>query len=160
MLVINLLLALVWGMLQGAESALDYLVGFLLGFMILAILRREYGRRTIAIFDYTIFLIGQIMHGALDVAWAIVGPRRLSPGIVAVPLWELSEAEMLVLVSSITLTPGTISVETGSTLEGEHVLFVHVLFLEDPDAVRVAIRENFERRIVRFTRSADDFVPE
>ena len=55
--------------------------------------------------------------------------------------------EITTLASTITLTPGTLSVDLGVDEDGRQVLFVHSLFSSEPDAVRDNIKRAFERRI-------------
>lgn len=155
LIAMNLMLALVWGMIQGTQSALGYAVGYIIGFLILALVYPDYGRRTFAAAAYAGFLLWQIVLSALKVTRAILSPGdRSAPAIVAVPLRVTSPAELVILASSITLTPGTMSVETGTAPDGGRVLFVHALFGQDPDALRAEIRDEFETRILRFTRAS------
>ncbi len=156
MLGVNGLLGLVfWGMYQDTRTPMGFAVGFVVGFIVLSIVQREYGRRTAAFFAFLGYMVWTIVRSALEVAWIIIGPREVRPGIIAVPLRSRTVIEVLLLATSITVPPGTISVETGSTADGRPVLFVHALLLEDPDALRHSIQQNLERRILRFTRSLD-----
>lgn len=152
-LVLNVLLALVWGLSQGTQSALGYGVGFAFGFVVLAILHPDYGRRAGRAVAFVFYVLWQIIVSALTVARALLTPgRTFTPGIVAVPLDATQPVEIMLLASVITLTPGTISVETGRDTHGERVLFVHVLLLDDPAAFRASIKNDFERRILGFSR--------
>ncbi len=104
---------------------------------------------------YFAWLVGQILLSAWRVSRAMLSPRRtFQPGIVAVPVASTSRAELVLLASSITLTPGTITVETGYNEAGARVLFVHALLLDAPDALRSEIRDQMERRMLRFMRPA------
>jgi multicomponent Na+:H+ antiporter subunit E len=154
----NLLLVLVWGTIQNTRSLLGYAIGFILGFLVLSLGDREYARRTWAVISYAGFLVWQIILSSIPVTLAILNPRDVTkPGIVAVPLRASTPAEVLLLASSITLTPGTISVETGSGPDGTRVLFVHALFAGDPDGMRREIRDEFEARILRFMRGKEAY---
>lgn len=155
LLAVNLLLAIVWGAMQGTRTAFGYTIGFGFGFLILTLGQPDYGRRTLAAVAYAGFLLWQIVLSSYQVVKTILTPGDASdPGIVAIPLQASSAAEVLLLASSITLTPGTISVETGTGPGGERVLFVHALSAGDPDDLRRQIRDEFEARILRFTRPA------
>jgi len=87
------------------------------------------------------------------VAGYVLSPQlKLDQGIVEVPLDVRTDLETALLASSITLTPGTISIHVGRNQDGERVLYVHNLVMGDPDNVRRTIKQDFERRILLVTR--------
>lgn len=154
-LLLNLLVAFVWYALQPAHSPGSLVLGFAVGFVLLAIIFRPYGRRSWAALDFIIFLLAAIVRSSLQVAAIIVRPHlRLDQGIVAIPLTVSSDFEIAALASAITLTPGTLSLDVGTDATGQRVLYVHNLVVGDADAMRREIKEEFEQRILRFTRSA------
>jgi len=74
-----------------------------------------------------------------QVVVAVLWPGRIKPGIVAMPLRHLSDAVVTLVANSITLTPGTMTLETerdGDTA----ILYVHAIDLSDAEAVRNDIR--------------------
>ena len=71
---------------------------------------------------------------------------------MAIPLAVHSDLEIAILASSITLTPGTLSVDVGHSPTGERVLYVHSLVLGDPEALRRTLQRDFEQRILQITR--------
>lgn len=92
------------------------------------------------------YLAWQIAVANLQVAAAILGPRRLlRPAVVAVPLDAKSDEQIAVLANFISLTPGTLSLEVSKDRE---ILYVHAISVESPDALRRSIKDGFERRIV------------
>jgi multisubunit Na+/H+ antiporter MnhE subunit len=116
-------------------------------------LYRPYGRRTWAAVTYAIFLVWAIVKSSFQVAGIILSPHaRLRQGIVAIPVEECSDFELAVLASSITLTPGTLSIDVEQTGNGQRVLYVHNLLVDDPAEMRRQIKADFEQRIMRFTR--------
>lgn len=152
---VNMLLGVVWGLVQSTRTPFGYLVGLLLGFGIVALVNPAYGRRSLRALAFVFYVAWQIILSAWRVTIVMLGPRRLTqPGIVAVPLDLTTRAEVLILASVITLTPGTISVETGRSAAGRAVLFVHALEAGDPDGLRASIKQDFERRILGFSRGA------
>ena len=79
-----------------------------------------------------------------------LGPLRdLRPGIVAVPLEEMSDMEITTLANLITLTPGTMTVDVSSD---RRCLYVHCMDASDPDAIRREIKHGFERRVMEVLR--------
>ena len=70
---------------------------------------------------YLFYLLGAIVRSNLDVALRVVRPRiPIDPGIVAVTTRLRSPMGRTVLANSITLTPGTLSVE----IRGDR-LYIH-----------------------------------
>jgi multicomponent Na+:H+ antiporter subunit E len=153
-LLLNILVAMVWHAMQPVAGPGDFILGFVVGFVMLAAIYRPYGRRTWATFTYMVFLVWAIVQSALQVAGLILGPNsRLQQGIVAVPVTGITDFELAILASSITLTPGTLSIDVATDAgSGERVLYVHNLIVDDPDDMRRQIKNDFERRILRFTR--------
>lgn len=98
-------------------------------------------------FAYVPFLLGQIVMANLDVAYRVLHPALpIRPGIVRVRTDLRTEAARVLLANSITLTPGTLSVD----LDGD-TLFVHRIFVpfDDPEAATKRQIEPFERHIRR-----------
>jgi multicomponent K+:H+ antiporter subunit E len=77
------------------------------------------------------------------VARLILGnPDRLKPAFARVPLDITSDLAISLLVSSITLTPGTLSARL--SLDRKYLL-VHALNETNPDALVVTIKYRYER---------------
>lgn len=154
-LLLNLALTIAWGALQMTRDASDYLIGFIVSFILLTLIHREYGARVLASCSFVIFLVWSIVKSSLQVASLILSRRpQLDQGIVAIPLEVTSDFEVAVLATSITLTPGTLTVDVGHDAGGRRVLFVHNLVIGDPEAMRRDIKQQFEQRILRFTRGS------
>ena len=153
-LLLNLLVAFVWYALQPAHSPGSLVLGIAVGFVLLALLIRPYGRRSWAAFAFIVFLLVAIVRSSAQVAAIILRPQlRLDQGIVAIPLTVSSDFEIAALATAITLTPGTLSLDVGTDATGGRVLYVHNLVVGDADAMRREIKDEFEQRILRFTRS-------
>ena len=152
-LLLNLLLGAIWPALQQNPQSSDFLTGFVVGFVVLAAIHREYGRRMLAAIAFLLFLVWSIVKSSVEVARIILTPRlRLDQGIIAIPLDVQTPLEIATLATAITLTPGTLSVDIGRNASGQSVLYVHCLVVEDAEAMRVEIKEQFERRILLITR--------
>lgn len=99
------------------------------------------------------WLAGETFRGALRIAGDVLTPHlRVSPAIVELPLHCETDLEISTLASSITITPGTISLgiapRTGDT---PPTLYVHALYGDDRDEVVDGLRD-MERRILSMTR--------
>lgn len=77
----------------------------------------------LGIFGYWIWLAGEIAKSNLHVAKLIIDPKLpISPQLIHVPATQRTDFGQVIHANSITLTPGTVSVE----LEGDTIL-VHAI---------------------------------
>ena len=90
------------------------------------------------------------MLSSLRVVWDVLTPRHLSrPAIVVVPLDARTDLEIAVLANLVSLTPGTLSLEVS---DDRSALYVHGMFVDDPDAFRREIKDGAERRVLEALR--------
>jgi multicomponent Na+:H+ antiporter subunit E len=133
-----------WIALWGRLSIANVLSGTVVALAVLAVSRGIKPRpvqhfRIVPALRYLVTFLQQLAVANYDVARAVLQPARISPGIIAVPLRHTSDAVVTLVANSITLTPGTLTLEIerrGDTA----VLYVHTLDLRDVDAVRDDIR--------------------
>lgn len=92
----------------------------------------------------------QVVVTSLRVSALIMTPgRQPRPGIVRVPLDDLSDGELTLLVALITITPDTLvlAVDREARLMHVHGMFVN----GDPESFRAGLHDT-ERRMVRGVR--------
>jgi multicomponent Na+:H+ antiporter subunit E len=82
----------------------------------------------------------QLVVANWQVIKAVLRPGTIKPGILAMPLHHASDAVVTLVANSITLTPGTLTLET-ERRDDVAVLYVHALDLTDADGVREDICE-------------------
>jgi len=153
---INILLAVLWTAYQQQWSTNSLVTGFAVGYVLLSILHRGYGSLVFNVVAFAIFLIWSILKSSVQVAQVILQPTlKLDQGIVAIPLEARTDLEISLLATSITLTPGTLSVDTGWSPQGEHVLYVHNLVMGNAEEIRRSVKQDFEQRILRITRGGE-----
>ena len=100
--------------------------------------------------DFALFYAKEIFLSNLRVAHDTLTPRHHSrPGILAVPLRVRTDLEILLLANLISFTPGTMSLDVSSD---RRTLYVHAMFLDDPETVRREIVEQLEGRVLRLVR--------
>jgi len=151
----NLVLAAVWAAVLGELSLGNLAAGFVLGFAILAVGGALFGsshyfEKLLLGVEFAAFFLGQLALSSLRVATDIVTPRhRARPGVLAVPLDARSDAEITLLANLVSLTPGSLSLDVS---DDRRTLFVHVMFLDDPELTRREIKEGFERRVLELLR--------
>jgi multicomponent Na+:H+ antiporter subunit E len=89
----------------------------------------------------------EVLVSSLRVAWEILTPRpRARPGILRVPLDVSSVGQITLLAHLVTLTPGTVSLDVSKDRTS---LYVHAMFLEDPEDLVRRIKERLETRVRR-----------
>jgi len=89
-----------------------------------------------------------IVIANLQLAVLILGPvSRLRPAFVRVPLDLRTDFAITVLASTITLTPGTVSVDVEDDPDGGRRLVVHALRCVDAEEMVQSIKHRYERRL-------------
>lgn len=151
----NLLLALVWASLTGSLLATNLLIGFLLGYGLLALSMRidpavaRYVRRLPQAIGFLAYYLEQVWRSNLRVAYDVLSPRpRIAPAIVELPLTATADGEITALANLISLTPGTLSLKVS---DDRRSLFVHVMYLDD-EAAAIAEMKGLEHRILELLR--------
>jgi multicomponent K+:H+ antiporter subunit E len=100
-------------------------------------------RKPIRLFAFLGVLVGDIVVSNIVVAKQVLGvPERLQPGFVAIPL-DLKEAlPITILASTISLTPGTVSIEI---TKDRKTLYVHALHVESETDLVDRIKYRYEK---------------
>lgn len=109
-------------------------------------------RKIIQLIEFALFFTWELILANVRVARDVIAPRQhMRPGVIAVPLDTRNANEITLLACLITLTPGTISMDVA---EDRSVLYIHAMFIEDPDEFRQEIKQGFERRVMEVFRWA------
>lgn len=151
----NILLALTWAAMTGVMSPVNIGVGFFFGYLILFFARDLLGTRTYALWvlrlvDFVGFFLKELIKANLLVAYDVITPsHRMQPGVVAIPLDAETDVEITLLANLISLTPGTITVDVS---DDRRLLFIHAMFLDDPEKLRREIKDGLERRLLEVLR--------
>lgn len=134
------LLFLTWLLLSGLYTGLLLGLGVLSCLLVVAVCRRMQivdleghpNHLIIGMLRYMPWLLWAIVKANIDVARRIVHPRRpVSPRVIRVAASQKTHLGQVVYANSITLTPGTVAVETG-----EGTIEVHALTREAAEEVR------------------------
>jgi multicomponent K+:H+ antiporter subunit E len=150
---LSLLLLACWLWLNNTLAPGHVLLGAALGVGIPFVTRRFWSeplqvRHPLRVLEYVAVVGWDVIVANLQVAVIIVGPlSRLRPAIVRVPLDLRTDFAAVALASTVTLTPGTVSVEIEDDGAGRRVLLVHALRCLDPDALVRTIKQRYERRL-------------
>ncbi len=151
----NLLLALAWMAMTGRFDILNLSLGLALGYGVLVVSQAAVGTsayvsKSLLMVRFAAFYAKEVVRANLRVAWDVVTPAsRARPGIVAIPLEARSDAEIFLLTSLISMTPGSLSLDVSAD---RRVVYVHAMFLDDPESLRRQVKEDLERRVLELTR--------
>lgn len=145
---LSLILVVIWLLLNNTLSPGHILLGTIVGLVIpiltdpLISPSPRIIRPGIAL-KYIGVLVYDIVVSNIEVAILICGSmRKLTPGVIAIPL-DLDEAlPITLLASTISLTPGTVSAELSSD---RRWLYVHALHLLDEQATIQRIKTRYEQ---------------
>ncbi len=86
-------------------------------------------RKCLAAINYVLFFLGQMVKANIDIFFRIFRPViPIRPGIVRADLTLKSERARAIVANSITLTPGTITID----IIGDEI-FIHWVFLPSGD---------------------------
>lgn len=149
--VLNLFLALIWAAATADFQPVNLLMGFGLGFIIIYFYQRvggqvDYAQNSWRIVAFVGFFIKELFKANLRVALDVVTPSHdMRPGVIAIPLSVKTDAQITLLANVISLTPGTLSLDVS---DDRSVLYIHAMYVDDPDELRHEIKAGFERRIL------------
>lgn len=153
---INLLLALLWASLN-LFRPIDLVGGLILGYALIWISRHwlgyeaaRYVTRMPKTIMFIIYYIGELISSTLDVVRALLRDQStLRPGIIAFPLEARTILEIMLLNNLLIFTPGTLAVDYSPD---RTVMYIHIIDVPDPDAMRQKIKDGLERRLLEVLR--------
>jgi multicomponent Na+:H+ antiporter subunit E len=146
------LLLLIWLMLTGSFQTINLLVGVVLALLFAIIFGKSsmiFGklRFTPKMFLYTILylvvFLWELIKSNVNVALRVINPKLpINPGIVKVKTRLKSPMGRMILANSITLTPGTLTIDIKDDFFYIHWIDVKTL---DAEEVRKEIFGKFEK---------------
>ena len=155
----NFLMAIIWVALTEQFTPGNLMIGFGLGYLILAfaqlIMGKEKGKsyyvsKVRQVFGFALYFLWELVLANLRVAYDVVTPaHHMRPGVIAIPLDAQTDAEITTLANFITLTPGTLSLDVS---EDRKVLYIHAMYIHDREALRREIKSGLERRVLEVMR--------
>lgn len=154
-LVANMALALLFAALTARFTSSNLSFGFLLGYLALWLARTEphrsaYFNKVPEALKFSGFFLKELVVSSLQVAYDVVTrTHHMRPAILAIPLDVSSDAEITLLCSLVTLTPGTLAIDVSADRK---LLFIHAMYVRDYDSTRRRIKLGFERRVLRLLR--------
>ena len=152
---LNSLIALLWQFLQADFTFSTFLIGYIIGIIMLFTMRRIFkGRfyleRAFSIVRLIVMFLGDVVTSSIAMSKVILAKDiDITPGIFKYRTVLESDWEVMLLTSLISLTPGTTCIEVD---EDSHTFYIHCIDLSDPEEERSKIRNGFERHIVEVFR--------
>ena len=151
----NIILALIWVGITGEFSSANLVIGLVLGYVILAFAMRDvkyfnhYASKVPKVIRFIGFFVRELVMSNLRVAYDVLTPTHyMRPAVIAVPLEARTDGEITILANLISLTPGTLSLDVSSD---RRVLYLHVMYLDDEQAVHASIKA-LEARVLEILR--------
>lgn len=148
--IVGVTLAVLWLFLRGVTLATlleELLIGLALGLPLAFLLRRFYERSVTLGHDrrapvyatlYLLVFLKELLTANVDVAYRVLAPSMpIEPDVVAVPLRVETDLAVTTIANSITLTPGTLTMDYD---EAENTLYVHAITGQNREAVVAPIR--------------------
>ncbi|WP_419959383.1 Na+/H+ antiporter subunit E [Psychrobacillus sp. BM2] len=153
---LNVLIALTWMFLSVSFKPTTFIVGYLLGLLMLFMLRKSlstrfYMDRLWAVIKLASLFLKELVMSNISVLKLIVQPTMpIRPAIFAMPTVLEQDWEITLLSSLITLTPGTVVIDIS---DDNKILYIHSIDFEDIDEAIDSIRNTFEKAILEVSRS-------
>lgn len=165
--VFGLILALLWAFVRGPELAVDAVVGELLfgllvGVPVAFLFRRFYadtvevarGLRAVPYaVGYVFVFMREVLVANVDVAYRAIAPGPpIEPEVIYVPLRVQTDLGITTIANSITITPGTVTLDHDEEYNG---LYVHVIDGRNVEEVVEPIRTWEDYALVIFDERLD-----
>jgi multicomponent Na+:H+ antiporter subunit E len=153
---INLFIGFLWMFLQDDWSALSFLSGYLVGLVVLFVMRKffssQYYLFTVqAVINLFLLFIYQLFASSIVVIERIIKPKLdIKPGIVAFETDLESDIEVTLLAALITLTPGSVVIEISPD---NKVLYIHAMDIPELSDGVFRSKLQFEEAIRKVTGS-------
>lgn len=154
-----LILSVVWLGLTASFSPANIVLALIIGGVTSQLVKRvaperkvrgRWPGRILALLGFAGFYLKELFVANLRVAADVVTPRlRARPAIVAIPIEPMSDLELVILSNLLTMTPGSLTLHVS---DDRRTLYVHIMYLDDPDHVRRHIRDNYQGRVLRILR--------
>ncbi|MCI0921603.1 Na+/H+ antiporter subunit E [Sphingobacterium rhinopitheci] len=151
----NLLLSFIWVALTGSMYYTNFVFGFMIGFGILWIMNRNdtdrrYFNKVPRIISFIFYFLYEMIKANVQVAYDVMTPKYfMRPGIVKYPLNAKTEMEINLLSTMISLTPGTLILDIS---EDKKTMYIHVMYLQDPEKFVRDTKSGLERRLLEAIR--------
>lgn len=146
MFLLNILLAVLWMFMWGTFDFYTLLAGMIVGYLLLGLLARiagrdGYGTKLLKLLSFSLYFIRILIKANLVVARELITPGLdMTPRFVRYSVEGMTDFQITTLANTISLTPGTLSVDVS---DDGHWLYVHCMYARSREQ---AIRDLDELR--------------
>ena len=147
-LVVTLLLAVWLGGLTPRNLVVGLVAGYLLLWLVARFQRKQvkYFIKTPLFFSFLTYYAWELLKSNAVILYEILTPGLdMRPGVIGIPIRAKTDLEITILANLITMTPGTLSLDISPD---RRTLYIHAMYIHDPEALRKDIQENLERRVL------------
>ena len=147
-LVVTLLLAVWLGGLTPRNLVVGLVAGYLLLWLVARFQRKQvkYFIKTPLFFSFLAYYAWELLKSNAVILYEILTPGLdMRPGVIGIPIRAKTDLEITILANLITMTPGTLSLDISPD---RRTLYIHAMYIHDPEALRKDIQENLERRVL------------
>ncbi|MCM8829664.1 MAG: Na+/H+ antiporter subunit E [Candidatus Omnitrophica bacterium] len=140
-LIVFILLFGIWKIITWSNDPGNYITGILVSLFIIIVYGREFPyhpehtlqpRRYLAFIKFLFVFLYQMIKANFVMAYRILSPGPpIKPGVVKIPLYLKSPLGRIILANSITLAPGTFTMDIT-----EDSLYVHWIYVVTTDPVK------------------------
>ena len=101
--------------------------------------------RLIKLIKFTLFYLKEVFTSNIKVTHDVLTKRhQMMPGFIAIPVQGLKDRQLLILSNLLTMTPGSVTVDIS---EEKDFLYLHVMYLNDPESFRQSIITKYVKRV-------------
>ncbi|KYG32457.1 cation:proton antiporter [Alkalihalobacillus trypoxylicola] len=155
-LLINFALAIAWMFLYNTYDLPTFIIGYIVGFIILFLMRRIFPSRLYIIRVYGVVhllfvFIRELIISNYSVMRLILKPKLdIKPGIFTLHVSYNSDWELTLLSLLISLTPGTVVIDVS---HDKQKMYIHSMNIDDIESSIHHIEESFQKVILEVSRT-------
>ena len=156
-ILLNVIIAVVWMFLSASIDPRTFIVGYLIGVLLIFLMRRYFTARFYlgwiwASIKLILIFLKELALSNWEVLRIVLQPKKLSikPVIFEYPLELERDWEITLLSALITLTPGTLVVHVS---DDQQKLYIHAIDENDVDDAIASIKNSFEKAIKEVSHS-------
>ena len=154
-LLLNFFVAFVWMFISSSFTASTFIIGYLIGLLMIFMTRRFFTYRLYiwrlwAAFKLALLFLKELTLSNISVLRLVLRPKMdIKPMIFALPTELDHDWEITLLSSLITLTPGTIVLNIS---DDQNTLYIHAIDVDDVENAIHDIKNSFEKAIKEVSR--------
>jgi len=153
---VNIILAVIWIGLSQEQSGSTFFVGMVTGWILISLFegffqKPNYTRRTLAFIKYAGFFVKALIVSNITILKNVIftSNNTIEANLVEISVKGLTQLEILILTHSLTLTPGTTTIDLQVE---EDKIIIHAFDGRSQAEVQKSVDTDLTRHILSFTR--------